>query len=131
MIKKNSVFKWGHNERETFDLIKQAIMSAPSLTTPNFSNHFILYTFASQTAYVVVLTQLNDQQIEAPISFFSSNFQGVELNYSEVEKQAFIVFKSVKHFRPFLIKTHTKVIVPFSAVRQFLMQRELGEKRAN
>ena len=23
MIKKNSVFKWGHNEREAFDLIKQ------------------------------------------------------------------------------------------------------------
>ena len=90
-----------------------------------------MYTFASQTSYAVVLTQLNDEQIEAPVSFFNSNFQGVELNYSEVEKKAFGVFKFVKHFTPFLIKTHTKIIVPFSAVRQLLMQRELGEKRAN
>jgi hypothetical protein len=34
-------------------------------------------------------------KIEAPISFFSSNFQGAELNYSEIEKQAFAVFKSI------------------------------------
>lgn len=106
-------------------------MSAPSLTTPNFSNHFILYRFASQKSYVVVLTQLNDKQIEAPISFFSSNFQGAKLNYSEVEKKYFVVFKSVKHFRPFLLKTHTKIIVSFSVVRQLVMQREVGEKRKN
>lgn len=104
IIKKNSIFKWGHNEIEAFDLIKKAIMNAPSLATPFFSNHFIFYTFAFETSYVVVLTQLNDQEIEALISFFSSNFQGAELNYSEVEKQAFAVFKSGKHFRPFLLK---------------------------
>lgn len=113
MTKKNSIFKWGHNEREDFDLIKQAIMNDPSLTAPNFSNHFIFYAFASKTSYDVVLTQLNDQQIEAPISFFSSNFQGAELNYLEVEKHAFSIFKSLKHFRPFLLKIHTKIIVPF------------------
>ena len=57
--------------------------------------------------------------------------QGAELNYFEVEKQAFTVFKSTKHFRPFLLKTYTKLIVPFSAMRQLLIQREVGEKRAN
>ena len=41
------------------------------------------------------------------------------------------MFKSIKHFRPFLLKTHTKIIVPFSAVRQLLIQKEVGEKRAN
>ena len=66
-------------------------MNAPSLTTPNFSNHFFLYTFASQTSYADVLTQLKDQQIEAPISFFSYIFQGVELNYLEVEKHYLVV----------------------------------------
>ena len=80
---------------------------------------------ATETSYVDVLTQLNDQKIEAMISFFSSNLQGAELNYFDVEKQAFAVFKSIKHFRPFLLKTHTKVIVPFSAVRQLIIQREV------
>src|ERR1700733_11766157 len=131
MIKKNAVFKWGLIEKEAFDQIKQSIINAPSLITPNFSNPFTLYTIASNTSYATVLTQLNDHNLEAPISFFSSNLQGAELNYSDVEKKVFAVFKAVKHYRPFLLKTHTKVIVPFSAVRQLLMQRELGEKRAN
>ena len=131
MIKKNSLFKWGHNEREYFDLIKQAIVNAPSLNTPFFSNNFLLYSFASETSYVVVLTQVNDQKIEAPISFFSSNLQGVELNYSKVEKQAFAIYKYLKHFKIFLLKTRTKVIVPFPTIRQLFMQKELGEKRTN
>eukprot|EP00253_Pinus_taeda_P011607 PITA_11607 len=131
MIKKNSVFRWGSPEKEAFDSIKQSIINAPTLNTPNFSNHFILYTIASTSSYVAVLTQINDHNLEAPISFYSSNLQGAELNYSEVEKQAFVVYKAVKHYRPFLLKAHTKVIVPFLVVRQLLIQRELGEKRAN
>eukprot|EP00253_Pinus_taeda_P024079 PITA_24079 len=131
MIKKNSVFRWGAEEKEAFDLIKQSIINAPALNTHNFSNHFTLYTIVSDLAYAAVLTQINDHNLEAPISFFSSNFQVAELNYSEVEKQAFAVYKAIKHYRPFLLKAHTKVIVPFSAVRQLPIQRELGEKRAN
>jgi len=131
MIRKNAVFKWSKDERESFELIKKAIINAPSLTTLDFLKPFVLYTFSSDTSYAVVLTQLNDQNIEAPISFFSSNLQGVELNYSVVEKQAFAVFKTLKHFRPFLLKTHTKIIVPYPAARQLLIQREVGEKRSN
>ena len=112
-------------------MIKQSIVNAPFPTTPNFLNPFTLYTFSLDTSYPIVLIQLNDQQIEAPISFFNSNLQGAELNYSFIEKQEFVVFKAIKHFRSFLLKNHTKIIVPFSAVRQLLMQRELGEKRAN
>ena len=65
MIKKNSVFKWLHKEKEAFDSIKQTIINSPTLNTPDFSKHFIMYTLATETSYAVVLTQLNDQQIEA------------------------------------------------------------------
>ena len=121
----------GSTEKEAFELIKQSIINAPALNTLNFSNHFTLYTIASDLSYAAVLTQINNHNLEAPISFYSSNLQGAELNYSEVEKQAFAIYKAVKHYRPFLLKAHTKVIVPFSAVRQLLIQRELGEKREN
>eukprot|EP00253_Pinus_taeda_P011751 PITA_11751 len=97
VIKKNSVFRWGSVEKEAFDLIKQTIINAPALNTPNFSNHFTLYTITSDSSYIA----------------------------------AFAVYKAIKHYRPFLLKAHTKVIVPFSAVKQLLIQRELGEKRAN
>ena len=90
-----------------------------------------MYTIASDSSYAAVLTQINDHNLEAPISFYSPNLQGAELNYSEVEKQAFALYKAVKHYRPFLLKAPTKVMVPFPAVRKLLIQRELGEKGEN
>eukprot|EP00253_Pinus_taeda_P010665 PITA_10665 len=98
MIKKNSVFKWGLPEKEALELIKHSIISAPALNTPHFSNNFTLYTIASDSSYVAVLTQIKDHNLEAPISFYSSNLQG---------------------YSSFLLS------------RQQLIQRELGEKRAN
>lgn len=86
MIKKNSLFKWGQAEHEAFILIKQVIINAPYLATPNLSDPFILYTFASEKSYAAIITQANQDKVEAPITFFSSNLQGVELNYSTVEK---------------------------------------------
>ena len=102
-------------------MIKQAIVNAPSLATPNFYDPFILYTFVSDRSYAATLTQANQEKAEAPIAFFSSNLQGAELNYSNVDKQAYAVFKAIKYFRPFLLKTHTKIIVPFPAVKNLLV----------
>lgn len=79
--------------------------------------------FYSEQSYDVVLTQPNEEKVEDLISFFSYNIQGEELNYSEVVKQAFAIFKSVKHFIPFLLKSHIKVIVHFPAIRKLLIQR--------
>ena len=60
----------------------------------------------------------------------SSNFKGDELNNHEVDKQAFSIFKAIKHFRTYLLKSRTKLIVPYSSVRYLLVQKDLGEKRA-
>eukprot|EP00253_Pinus_taeda_P025357 PITA_25357 len=131
MIKNNSNFKWGQDEYEAFNLIKQAIVNAPSLATPIFLEPFILYTFTSDRSYAVILTQANQEKEKSPIAFFSSNLQGAKLNYSDVEKHAYAVFKAIKYFRPFLLKTNTKIIVPFPAVSNILVQKDVGEKRAN
>ena len=61
----------------------------------------------------------------------SSNLQGAELNYPKVEKQGFAVFEVVKHFRPYLLKARTKVILPHPVVRALFVQKEMGEQRGN
>ena len=49
--------------------------------SPNFSQDFMLYTFASDHSYTVVLTQKKAGNNEVPITFMSSAFKGVELYY--------------------------------------------------
>jgi hypothetical protein len=131
LIKKDTQYHWGPLENQAFNAIKKAIIDASSLMSPDFSQDFTLYTFASDRSYVVVLTQKNAENNEVPISFMSSAFKGTELNYLVVDRKAYAIFKAVKHFRSYLLKSRTKVIVPYPAVRNLLVQKELGEKRAN
>jgi hypothetical protein len=99
--------------------------------SPYFSQDITLYTFASDHSYVAVLTQKNAEKNEVLIAFMSFSFKGIELNYPAVDRQAYAIFKAVKHFRSYLLKSRMKVIVPYPAVRNLLVQKELGEKRAN
>jgi hypothetical protein len=99
--------------------------------SPDFSQDFSLYAFASDRSYVVVLTQRNTESNEISIAFMSSTFKGAELNYPTVYQQAYVVFKEVKHFWSYLLKSRTKFIVPYPTVRNLLVQKELGEKREN
>ena len=71
MIKKDAEFKWSAEEKQSFHDILKAISEAPTLTSLDFSKPFILYTFASDSSYVVVLTQKNQENNEAPIAFTS------------------------------------------------------------
>jgi ribonuclease HI len=131
LIKKDTQYRWGPTENQAFNIIKKAIIEAPSLMSHDFSQDFTLYTFASDRSYATVLTQKNAENNEVPIAFMSSAFKGAELNYPAVDQQAYAIFKEVKHFRSYLLKSRTKVIVPYPAVRNLLVKKELGEKRAN
>jgi hypothetical protein len=76
LIKKDGLYRWGPQEIQSFDSIRKEIIEAPSLMSPDFSQDFSLYTFASDISYVVVLTQKNTESNEIPIAFMRSAFKG-------------------------------------------------------
>jgi hypothetical protein len=86
------------------------------LQSPDFRKYFVLYTFASNQSLAALLTQKDDENNEASVSFMSTNIQGEKLNYPAIDKQAYAVYKEVKHFRSYILKNHTKVVVPHHAV---------------
>ena len=53
------------------------------------------------------------------------------MKYPTIDKKAFAVFKAVKNFRPYLLISHTKIIVPHTTVRALLIQKEPGDQRGN
>jgi hypothetical protein len=61
----------------------------------------------------------------------SQGLQCVELKYSTNDTQVFAVFKVVNHFRPYLLISHTKIIVPHSMVRVLLIKKEPVDRRGN
>jgi hypothetical protein len=116
LIHKDVKFKWDVERKYAFNNIKAAISQAPVLQSPDFNRDFFLYTFIFDQSLSTVLTQKDDDNNEAPVPFMSTNLQGGELKYPTLDKQAYMVYKAVKHFQSYILKNHTKVIVSHPAV---------------
>jgi hypothetical protein len=67
LIKKDVLYRWGPQESQAFDSIRKEIIESPSLMSPDFSQDFTLYTFASDRSYVVVLTQKKLKAMKYPL----------------------------------------------------------------
>jgi hypothetical protein len=59
---------------------------------------------------------MDNDKNEAPLSFMSTNLKGVELNYPAIDKHDYVIYKAVKHFRSYILKNHTKVIMPHPTI---------------
>ena len=78
---------------------------------PNLEN-----IFSSDQSLAAILTQKDDEKNGVSVSFMSTNMQGDELNYPAIDKHGYAVYKAVKHFRSYILKNHTKVIMPHPTV---------------
>ena len=56
LVKKDVPFKWSDEQKNAFTEIQKAIVEALTLMSLDFSKDFILYTFATDFSYAVVLT---------------------------------------------------------------------------
>lgn len=99
MLKKNMVFSWNKEGKASFEEIKEAIASAPTLINLNFDKDFILYTLGGESSIYIVLTQLNDKNEEYPIAFFSEGLKEYEDKHINVEKKALAFITCFKKFR--------------------------------
>lgn len=70
LLKKNE-FKWGEKATNSFNALKKAMLEAPVLSYPNFSNLFVVETDASNTGIGAVLMQDGH-----PMAYYSSKLSG-------------------------------------------------------
>lgn len=84
---KNVKFHWDTKCEEAFNTLKQALTSYPVLKHPDVTREFILNTDASNDGLGVILSQLDDQGQEHPVSYSSRSLAKAEKNYSTTKKR--------------------------------------------
>eukprot|EP00253_Pinus_taeda_P034208 PITA_34208 len=121
MLKKDSQVKWMEEAAKSFNLVKLALSSAPVLISPDYTQHFILFSFVSEHTMVAVLMQKRDEH-EIPIASFSLTTRDAALKYNIIEKQALALVKELKDFRVYILHSHTLAYVPNATIKDVLVQ---------
>ena len=109
LTKKNIKWEWTAECQQSFNLIKEALVTAPVMTCPDFNRMFSFQTDASNTALGAVLTQTFDDG-EKVICYLSRSLTRQETKLTVTEKECLAVIWSVEKLRHYLEGAHFKVI---------------------
>lgn len=101
LLKKETVFRWGHEQNKAFSILRDALCSEPLLQYPDFTKPFVVTTDASQIAIGGILSQGTIGK-DQPIAYTSRLLNDAEQNYSTIERELLAIVYAVNHFRPYL-----------------------------
>lgn len=101
LLKKGCKFKWGEEQEQAMQYLKERLVSAPILSCPDFEKHFYLQTDASNTGLGAVLYQKYEEG-DKVIAYASRSLTPAERKYSTTEHECLAVLWAVERFRPYL-----------------------------
>ncbi|VDI38062.1 Hypothetical predicted protein [Mytilus galloprovincialis] len=93
--------RWEANHERAFSSLKNALVKAPVLKLPNFSQVFILQTDASDNGVGAILLQ-DEGNIRLPVSYASKKLKASERNYSTIEKECLAIVWAISKFYRYL-----------------------------
>jgi hypothetical protein len=102
LLKKNHLWSWEQEQRDSFRSLQTALTQEPVLQYPDFTKPFVLTCDASGYAIGAILSQGKIGH-DKPISFASRTLNKAEQNYSTIEKELTAIVWACRHFRPYLL----------------------------
>lgn len=123
--------KWNEKAVRAFDELKNAMIQAPVLATPDFNRKFSLQCDASDGAISSVLVQKDTlTNEERPIAFASRKLRGAEIHYTTTEKECLAIVFGVEKFTQYIEGVPFEIITDHSALLWLLKQSNLKGRLA-
>ena len=116
LTEKANKFSWGEKEENSFQDLKNALVSAPILAYPDPNLPFILDTDASNIGIGAVLSQVQGDE-EKVIAYASRALSKAERNYCTTRKEMLAIVYYTKYFRHYLIGKKFLLRTDHSALR--------------
>jgi hypothetical protein len=101
-MKKDMSFYWNEVCTNAFNKIKKYLLNPFVLQTLVPGKPLILYITAQIHSLRVLLAQQNDEGKESALYYLSKTLNGVELNYSPIEKTCLELMFAIKKLRHYL-----------------------------
>ena len=103
LTEKNAIFKWTKECQQSFDNLRERLISAPILAFPDCSKPFILDTDANNTGIGAVLSQKQEVGTERVIAYASRVLSKAERRYYVTRRELLAVVFFIDDFRHYLI----------------------------
>ncbi|KAI3815939.1 hypothetical protein L1987_15623 [Smallanthus sonchifolius] len=127
LLEKDAPFVFDEECLQAFDFLKEKLINAPILISPDWSLPFELMYDASDYAVSAILGQRRDKHFH-PIYYASKTLNDAQENYTITEKELLAVVFSFDKFRSYLVLSKTTVFTDHSALR-FLFQKKDAKPR--
>ena len=108
---------------EAFNRLKQALISAPILQTPDWTKPFEIMCDASDFAIGAVLGQRKDKKLHV-IYYASRTLDVAQLNYTTTEKEFLAVIFAIDKFRSYLVGSKIVVYTDHAAIRYLMSKKD-------
>ena len=99
---KNVPFKWGKEQTDSFNSLKENLMSGRVMAYPQTDKPYKLFTDACDYACGAILVQDDEEGVERVIQYVSHQLSGAQLRWATIEKEAYAVVYALQKLRPYL-----------------------------
>ena len=123
MLNKDVVFLFDEDCLKAFNTLKTNLVSAPVITSPDWSHEFELMCDASDYAVGDVLGQRKGKVFHA-IYYASKVLNDAQLNYATTEKEMLAIVYALEKFKSYLVGSKVIVYIDHSTIKYLLNKSE-------
>jgi transposase InsO family protein len=128
LLRKGERWRWGRNEQEAFDRVKNLFLEAVLLRYPDQRKMFYVQTDSSGYGLGAELYQIQEDGSRGVIAFASRSLKGPELNYTTTEKELLGVIFALHKFRIYIQATKIIIRTDHQALKFLSRCRLLSER---
>ncbi|KAL0546711.1 hypothetical protein IC582_016623 [Cucumis melo] len=124
LTRKGAPFVWSKACEDSFQTLKQKLVTAPVLTVPDGSGSFVIYSDASKKGLGCVLMQQGKV-----VAYASRQLKSHEQNYPTHDLELAVVVFALKIWRHYLYGEKIQIFTDHKSLKYFFTQKELNMRQ--
>jgi hypothetical protein len=127
LIRKNAKFVWTEAQQKGFEALKNALISAPVVSFPDYNKPFIVYTDASKISLSAILCQIQDGE-EKVIAYAARQLKPAETKYHIIRLELAAIVMALTKWRCFCQYCETTVYTDCKPLVSIIHKNEPPEE---